>query len=352
MKKKRNQWLPGVLLLGLVTAVTFLIIQFVLPRQSGSSSPADPIRITEFHFNTVVTVSIYDSSDESLLDACMDLCEEYESLFSRTEETSELYKLNHGTLPMEGEYYILSDLTADLIQKGLEYSRLSDGAFDITIAPVSSLWDFSSENPHVPEKAALDEALSLVGWENVDLQGNRIRFLKEGMEIDLGGIAKGYIADCLKEYLISQGVESAIINLGGNVLCIGSRPDGTPFKIGIQKPFSDRNETLASVELSDQSVVSSGTYERNFEEDGIFYHHILNPKTGYPYDNGLTSVTIFSDASVDGDGLSTSCFALGLEQGMALIDSIPDVYALFVTEDGELHYSDGLLDTFALTAVS
>lgn len=345
MNKTRTHRFLGILLLCAATVAAFFLMQSARHETSSKA----PIHVTEFHFDTVITVTIYDSSDTSLLDGCMDLCREYEDLFSRTKETSEIYKLNHGLLEKEGDFYILSDQTADLIRKGLEYSRLSDGAFDITIAPVSSLWNFSSETPHVPQDSQIQEALSYVGWKNIDLQGNRIRFLKEGMQIDLGGIAKGYIADGLKTYLLSQGVKSAIINLGGNILCVGEKPDETPFTIGIQKPFALRNETLASVSLSDQSVVSSGTYERNFEENGKFYHHILNPKTGYPYDNHLVSVTIFSDDSVDGDGLSTSCFALGLEKGMEFIDSLSGIYALFVTDDGELHYSEGLLENFSVT---
>ena len=166
--------------------------------------------------------------------------------------------------------------------------------------------------------------------------------------IDLGGIAKGYIADRIKDYLVSQGVKSAIIDLGGNILCVGKRPDGEPFRIGIQRPFADRSETAAIVEIDGKSVVSSGIYERYFEKDGVLYHHILNPDTGYPYDNGLVSVTIISDESVDGDGLSTSCFALGLEKGMELIDSLPDVYAVFITEDGQLHFSEGFEDAFTV----
>ena len=146
--------------------------------------------------------------------------------------------------------------------------------------------------------------------------------------------------DKIKEFLLSKGVKSAIINLGGNVLCIGSKPDKTPFRIGIQKPFADRSETIATVDITDQSVVSSGIYERFFEKDGQLYHHILNPKTGYPYDNSLISVTIICDSSTDGDGLSTSCFALGLEKGMELINSLPDVHSVFITSDDKLHYSE------------
>lgn len=169
------------------------------------------------------------------------------------------------------------------------------------------------------------------------------------MGLDLGAIAKGYIADKMKEFLVSKGVKSATINLGGNVLCIGKKTDNTPFRIGIQKPFADRSETIAILDIEDKSVVSSGIYERYFEKDGTFYHHILNPDTGYPYDNHLVSVTIISDQSMDGDGLSTSCFALGLEKGMELINSLPDVHAVFITDDYQLHYSDHFQEDLKVT---
>lgn len=155
--------------------------------------------------------------------------------------------------------------------------------------------------------------------------------------------------DKMKELLVSKGVKSATINLGGNVLCIGKKTDNTPFRIGIQKPFADRSETIAILDIEDKSVVSSGIYERYFEKDGTFYHHILNPDTGYPYDNHLVSVTIISDQSMDGDGLSTSCFALGLEKGMELINSLPDVHAVFITDDYQLHYSDHFQEDLKVT---
>ena len=192
----------------------------------------------------------------------------------------------------------------------------------------------------MPADKDIQAALPFINYEDVAVEGNKLTFAKEGMELDLGAIAKGYIADKMKDFLVSKGVKSATINLGGNVLCIGKKPDNTPFRIGIQKPFADRSETIAVLDIEDKSVVSSGIYERYFEKNGTFYHHILNPDTGYPYNNHLVSVTIISDQSVDGDGLSTSCFALGLEKGMDLINSIPDVHAVFITDDYQLHYSN------------
>lgn len=302
--------------------------------------PEEPITATAFKLNTVVKVTIYDSQDEKILQDALALCDKYEKIFSRTRTDSEIYLLNEGKLPQEDGYYILSEECEELIGKGLYYSELSGGAFDITIEPLSSLWDFTSGEKQIPDPQTLVEAQRHVGYEKVELKGNKIRFQEDGMGLELGAIAKGYIADKIKEFLISEGIESAVIDLGGNVLCIGARPDGEAFRVGIQKPFADRNETVATAGIRDRSVVSSGIYERYFEKDGKLYHHILNPKSGYPYENGLTAVTILSDESVDGDGLSTVCFALGLEKGLELINSLPDTQAVFITEDGELHYSE------------
>ena len=313
---------------------------------------ADPISATAFKLNTVVTVTVYDSQDQEILDGALALCDEYERIFSRTLPESELYRLNEGQLQEDGGNYSLSDPLAELTAAGLYYGELSDGAFDISIAPVSSLWDFTSGEGSVPDSGAIAAALELVNYRDVTLEGNALHFAKEGMQLDLGAVAKGYIADRIKDYLLEQGVESAIIDLGGNILCVGSRPGGDPFRIGLQRPFASHSETVATVEITDKSVVSSGIYERYFEEDGVLYHHILNPETGYPYDNGLVSVTIISDESVDGDGLSTSCFALGLEKGMELINSLPDVQAVFITEDGELHFSEGFEEELTVEMVN
>ena len=179
-------------------------------------------------------------------------------------------------------------------------------------------------------------------YRNLSLSGNTLTFLSPDTSIDLGAIAKGYIADRMKEQLLEAGAKSAIINLGGNVLCVGSLPDGAPFRIGLQMPFADYEETFETLGISDLSVVTSGVYERSFTVDGTLYHHILNPKTGYPYDNGLIAVTILSGESVDGDGLSTTCFSLGLEEGLKLAESLEGVEACFIDSDYRVHYTSGM----------
>ena len=311
--------------------------------ENSDAGSQEPVSATAIKLNTVVTVTIYDSQDRELLTECMNLCDKYEKIFSRTASDSELYQLNHRELtPVAGteDTFQVSNPLAELIRKGLYYSELSEGAFDIAIEPLTSLWDFTAEDPQVPEDRLIQEALTKCDYHNVSVSDNNEVILKtEDTAIELGAIAKGYIADRLKDYLISQGVKSAIINLGGNVLCIGGKPDDSSFKIGIQKPFADRSETIAVMDIKDKSVVSSGVYERCFEQDGTLYHHLLNPRTGYPYDNGLIAVTIISDESVDGDALSTTCLALGLEDGMKLAESLDKVQAFFVTSDYEIHYT-------------
>ena len=327
----------------------------------------EPISISSIKLNTAVQITIYDSQDKALLDDCLALCDKYELIFSRTNENSELYKLNHRKdtsdedsnavgqttpYPVSGTadtWHISEDL-ASLLSEGLNITRESDGAFDIAIAPLTSLWDFTAEDPKVPDDAAIQKALPLCSSDGVTIDGQDITLPSDDIQFDVGAIAKGYIADRMKDLLVKKGVKSAIINLGGNVLCIGSKPDGTPFKVGIQKPFADRNETEAVMDITGKSVVSSGIYERCFKQNGKLYHHILNPKTGYPYDNSLISVTIISDQSVDGDALSTTCFALGLEDGLKFAEK-KGVQAVFITEDYELHYTDGFRDEIRVTDV-
>lgn len=290
------------------------------------------------YLDTIIELKIYDSTDRELLNQCFEIIAEYEDKLSRTLEGTAVYRLNEtGSVEME-------DDVLELLQKGLYYSELSGGAFDITVEPLTSLWDFKAEAPALPAADALAEAVTHVDYTKLSIDGSRVTLADTQSGVDLGAIAKGFVADRVKEYLVSQGVKSATINLGGNVLCIGRKPDGSPFNIGLQFPFGARDDVIAVVEIDDFSVVTSGIDQRNFTVNDKLYHHILNTETGYPCENNLLSVSIISDQSVDGDGLSTTCFALGLEKGMELIDSLDGVYAAFITDDYEVHYSEGFED--------
>ena len=299
-----------------------------LPRERSQT-------YTDTLFDTVISVQIFDSVDEDVLKGCEKLCKKYDSMFSNKIEDSEISRINSaGGNPVE-----VSKETIKLIKKGIYYSEMSDGAFDITIAPVSSLWDFKAETPSVPSPEAIAEAVSHVNYENIIIRDNTVKLADPQAGIDLGAIAKGYIADRIKDYLEEEGVRHAMINLGGNVLAMGSKLDGSDYNIGIQKPFDETGEPITSVKISDKSVVTSGIYQRYFKADGKIYHHILDPNTGYPCENNLYSVTILTDSSLTADALSTTCFLLGYDRGMKLINQLDNVDAVFITNDNQIHYS-------------
>lgn len=317
----------------LLLITIFTIVCFLSGCQPASPQP---VSRTAFYLDTVITITIYDispSEGEKLLDQCMTLVENYENILSKTIEGSDVWNINHSA----GVPVTVHEDTASLLSTSWDYAAQYGGVIDPAIGTLTDLWDFSEASNHlVPSPDEITEALSHVSYTNIILSGNQVTLADPECRIDLGFIAKGYIADRLREYLLSQHVDSAIINLGGNVLTIGTKPDGTPFQVGIQNPFDDRGTTALVLSVTNCSVVSSGNYERYFEVDHILYHHILSTKNGYPADSGLSQVTILSANSVDGDALSTLCFILGYEKSRVLIDSLPDVEAVFIFESGEL----------------
>ena len=338
-RKKTGALKTGVIKTGTIKTGVLLISAGLLSVFLLSGCTALPksesLTMTGTYFDTVVQIEVW-GADQDMIEHCRKMCETYEQMLSATIDTSEISKINNAG----GEPVSVSDETAELIEKGIEYGELSGGRFDITIAPASELWDFTdNEDKTIPDPDKLADAVSHIDYHCVSVDGNTVVLTDPEAQIDLGGIAKGYIADRLKEYLESEGIEHALIDLGGNMLALGGRYDGTDFRIGLQKPFAETGTAMAALSINDQSVVTSGDYERYFEKDGVIYHHILDPSTGYPVQNDLDQVTIISDRSADGDALSTTCFAMGLEDGLQLIRSLDGVEAVFVTKDGEIHTS-------------
>lgn len=323
----------------------FLILLLLCPALSGCGN--QPVSKSGFYFDTVISITLYDSSKSAELEHCFELADLYEHYFSAKIADSDISRINaSGGKPVR-----VHDETLELLEKGLYYSKLSGGKFDITIGKLTDLWDFQTENPALPDADKIAGAVSSIDYQNVTINGSEVTLTDTNAAIDLGGIAKGYIADKMKAYLLSQGIHSGLINLGGNVLAIGTKKNGEAYTIGIQKPFDETGAAVASVKIKDQTIVTSGTYERYFEQDGTLYHHILDTDTGYPYANGLVSVSIICRDSADGDGLSTVCFALGLEKGMALIETLEDTEAVFITSDQKLHGTSGIGTKIALQEV-
>ncbi|MGN1180247.1 MAG: FAD:protein FMN transferase [Suilimivivens sp.] len=310
--------------------IILLTLSFPL---TGCQSSSEKETRTGFYLNTVVSITLYEKNPDELFDDCMKLIDSYDRMFSRTYEGSDIWNINHSN----GSTVTVHEETAELLSIALSYAEMSEGLVDPTVGSLSILWNFGDNNEGiVPSQAEINEALSHVNYKNVILEGRQVTLKDPDSRLDLGFIAKGYIADRVKDYLISKQIKSAIINLGGNVLTIGQKPDGTPFQVGVQQPFSDTGTTALTLSVCDKSLVSSGNYERYFIKDDTLYHHILSTKTGYPANSDLSGVTIISEHSVDGDALSTLCFILGYEKGKKLIDSLQNVEAVFIDLNGNI----------------
>ncbi len=307
----------------------------------------DPlISTTDLFFDTIIQITLYENPDaslsgqdaQSILEEAHSLCGRYEKMFSKTVPESDIYQLNHA----DGKPVLVHAETYDLIEQSINYSRNTNGLVDITVSKVKDLWDFSTQDTNAPDSAipsetSIKNALSHVDYHNIllDADHQTVTLTDPEAAIDLGFIAKGYIADRLKEFLISKGVQSAIINLGGNVAVIGSKPDGSPFVVGIEKPFSD-GDYMDKLSVTAQSVVTSGIYERFFEVNQTIYHHIIDPKTGYPVKTDLLSATIISDSSTQADALSTTCILLGKDKALDFLRQYPDVSAIFITDQNKI----------------
>ncbi len=303
----------------------------------GCAEKKDLPKQTEvgFYLDTVITLTAYTENEQVLKDA-MEECGRYEQMLSRTAEGSDVWRINHA----EGNPVEVTDDTIAILQCAAKISELSGGAFDVTIAPVSTIWDFTSGNAALPDAEEIAKAAELVDYTKLELEGNTVK-LPAGMMIDLGGIAKGYIADRVKAYLESRGVKHAILSFGGNIVAIGTKQDGSEWKIGIQDIDRPTGDSMLVSRSSGGSTVTSGIYERGFDLDGVRYHHLLSSKTGWPVQNELASVTIFSDSSMEGDALSTAAFVLGTEDGMKLIESLNGIEAVFIRRDRTVIYSTG-----------
>ena len=306
---------------------------------SAESSP-EPVQGTFFAMDTMMDFTIYGES--GLINQSESLIASLESLVSVTDADSELYAINQTGSGM------LTEEASSLMKQALEICRRTDGALDLSIYPIVRAWGFTTGSYQVPDEAEIQALLPLVDYRKIQYDAaTGTVTLPEGMEIDLGSVAKGYAGQLVAQMLREHGVQSALLNLGGNVQTVGAKPDGSPWQIGIKDPQGEDAMMVLSVE--DQAVVTSGGYERYFEQDGQTYWHIMDPSTGHPADSGLISVTIVGDEGVVCDGLSTALFVMGLEKAADLWAQSGDFEAVFVTASGEVYITEGLRDRFALT---
>lgn len=308
--------------------ILIALCMLLIISQTGCGAK-EPVSQEFFCLDTVCTITVYGQSQgdsEKIIEEAIQLCGDYENVLSRTVRDSDVDRINTaGCKPVE-----VSDDTVAVIKKGIELGELSGGKFDITIGAVSSMWDF--DEGILPEDAAIQSALKTVDYKQISIDGNKVALGIGGAMLDLGGIAKGYIADRVTELLRDNGVEQAIINLGGNVVAIGEKESGTPWVVGIERPYSDRTEIIGALEAEDETVTTSGVYERCFDKNGKFYHHVLDPETGYPMETENEAVTVLGPAgmSAESDAFGTICLMLGQEASEKMLENYPEFRVAFV----------------------
>lgn len=356
-REKRPRQHRRVVNLGRLAIFAALLALLIIP-QTGCSSQVETAK-TDFCLDTQCTITIYDTNEalnpdgamameeaEEILDDAFDEIRRYENILSRTVEGSDVDRINKAG----GQSTEVSQETMDVIQLCMEAGLISDGKFDMTIGAVTDLWDFKSENPKLPQQSDIEKALSTVDFTKMRTQGSSVTFTNPETRVDFGGVAKGYIADCIGEFLKEKGVKKAIVNLGGNIVTIGQKDAETLWNIGIERPYSDRTEIMGTVQVADATVVTSGIYERNFEQDGVLYHHVLDPATGYPVETDLEAITLVAAEGNSGfcDSLSTICILLGKDKAMDLIESLQEKHpekqleAALIDKDDNMTQTSGM----------
>lgn len=295
-----------------------------------------------FAMDTFMHVTAYGEHAEEAVEAASDEIVRLDQLLSTGEEESEVALLNQN-----GES-VLSEDTAYLLERSMELYESTDGVFDIAVYPLMEAWGFTSGNYSVPEDAVLAEALSLIDVNDISYnkETQEVSFAKEGMQIDFGGIAKGYTSSRIMDIYEELGVTSGMVNLGGNVQVLGTKPDGSYWKVGIESP--DKEDYLGILSAMDCAVITSGGYERYFEKDGVTYHHIIDPATGYPANQGLISVTIISEDGTLADALSTSLFIMGKDKAIEYWRAHSEEFnVILLTDTEELYITEGIAENFS-----
>ncbi len=302
---------------------------------------------------TIVTISIYGRADNELFEKSFKIADKIHDLMSLEVADSDLSRIN-GSAGVSA--VDIDPMTREVLEEALHLAVISNSAFTPLIQPLVSLWDIGGDNPRIPSPEELEKAVGNISLDDLRIipaaesssGNNQVYLAKKGMGVDLGGIAKGFAADEVKEFLVNSGVERAILDFGGNIVTIGSKRAEQSWTIGVQRPDQDRGEYLGTLPSVDNSIVTSGVYERYFQKGGYHYHHLLNSKTGYPENNGLEGVVIVAENSMLADGYSTAVFILGKEAGMRLVESTEEIEAVFIDRDKSLSISSGLQNDFVL----
>ena len=304
---------------------------------------------TVFALGTVCSIQVFTEKSqtevESILQTCTRRLEELERHLSANAEFSTLIDINKAAgvsaVNVPADIY-------PLFERAMFFAEKTDGAFNPAIGGVVKLWNIGFENARKPEDQDIQEALSLTDYKDVQLTGTAVFLKKEGMKLDLGAIAKGFAADELTRIVKQAGIMHAVIDIGGTIAAAGVRPDGKRWNIGIRDPRIRQGQPIISAPIENRSISTSGSYERYFEQDGVRYHHIIDPATGYPVRSNMIAVSVFADSATDADALSTACFVLGYEKAVKLLAGLPNTEALFIFSDNSIRTTGNLEKNIAI----
>lgn len=330
----------------LKTFITLCIISLIL-TSCGAPAPKEVTR-QSFMLDTIITLKYYGKNADAAETESINRLNEIDKKMSTFKPSSEISKINDNA---GGSPVKVSSDTFFVIQRATQISKTDQGGFDISIGPLVNLWGIGTNHQKVPTKTEIDKAKKLVNYNDIilDKTNSTVKLKLKGQALDLGGIAKGYAADQLKAICLKHNITSAFLSLGGNVYAIGNNTNGTAWRIGIQDPLKDIGQYLGIITVTDKSVVTAGNYQRFFIKNGVRYHHLIDPSTGYPAQKGIISATIISSTSINCDALSNTTYILGVDKAIKLINSMNGVEAIFITSDKKVYVTNGLKDNFQLT---
>lgn len=344
-KKKLASLLIVMLTTGLLTACTSNNPTTTNPNSNAAPQAAE---LDGFAMGTVISQKIYGDNGQDVADQTMKKITEMEKLLTFNSDVPEgdVYNINHNAGIKNVE---VDPMTVKILKKAQEVAKLSGGAFDVTVGPVVKDWGIGTKPDYIPSQEELKGLLSFVNYQDLYVDDHSAGLKRAGQMIDLGGIAKGYAGDVAIDIYKQNGVKSGFISLGGNVVTLGTKPDGNPWSVGIRNPRQvgeQSGQIVGFIKVADKAVVTAGDDQRYFEKDGVRYHHILDPHTGYPAKSDLMSVTLVTDSSLDADAIDTAVFILGLEKGKKLLEEIGGIEAVFITTDKKVYVTDGLKGNF------
>lgn len=327
-----------------IVIITVIIVVIFVTRDDGKGT----VIRNSYGLGTIIHLKATGKGAEKAITEAITRINDIDDKMSAFKELSEIKRINAKA---GSSYELVSKDTYEVIEKAIKYSEVLEGVFDPTIRPLVELWNSSGKQNKIPKKQEIKEKIELINYKDIILDKTNflVKLSKHNQQLDLGGIAKGYAADEVRNIFKNCKVKSGLIDLGGNIYVLGNKENGSPWTVGIQDPFNSRGNYVMTINVADKSVVTSGDYEKYFAIEGNKYHHILDVRTGFPSESEIVSSTIISNNSIDGDGLSTGLFILGVEKSLKILETVDGIDGIFITKDKKIYATKGIKQALTIT---